>query len=532
MTGLLVSGMSLSLPLLADMAKSSQWEDEKFPLLEEKVPLLMEGMPDSPASNDSQANTSSEDTLRFTLQHRFNGGQPLEKELIEIPFDKLESNPQIFLESIRKNFSKHLVKQEKPVTIDTKLELVLPAKMTEVLGQLPPVSVSTQIKRDGAGTSHVVWPAYRREVPEKVGKGLIDWKGLNAQFTFTDKFANMTAGLNLAGFTVTKEQDFTASLGHTTFQGTFDANWQPTEMNLNLPSFQMRQEGEGQMNLQTVTANFDANKTSKGLELGKIALNIGHFDFSDEEVEMSFDNLGISSNGQEQNDVVNYTVQTQIGKLELPKELTFGEKLAIGFVGNINFDRLDAESLLALQTTAHQLQEKEEPMMLMILFGQFMELVPKMMAKSPEIALTQLTINTPKGDLQGNFNVSLDGQKATSLEILALIPALLAQTNFTISRQLLEYVLTTIKTNKMQQELEVMGEKLSEADLAQLQQQAKTASLQEISIFVAFNWLINDGDNYKLAAEFKNGQFSLNGQEMSLPIGDMLAAPDEEKPAQ
>jgi len=118
-------------------------------------------------STDSQASTLSKEALRFTLQHRFNGGAPLAKETVEIPFDKFGDNPLVFFESLKQNFSKHLEKQKKPVEIDTELDFLQPGEMTQVLGNLPKVSIKTKIDSNGAGKSDWVFPAYRRELSEK-----------------------------------------------------------------------------------------------------------------------------------------------------------------------------------------------------------------------------------------------------------------------------------------------------------------------------------------------------------------------------
>jgi len=145
---------------------------------------------------------------------------------------------------------------------------------------------------------------------------------------------------------------------------------------------------------------------------------------------------------EQQEGVINYSLQTQIDKLEPPTEITLGEKLAINWIGNLDFIRLDADALLTLQTTARQLQKN--PMMSMALIGKFMEVAPKLVAKSPGMALTQLTVKTPKGNLQGTFDISLDLKKITpkviALEIPALIQAVLAKADFTINKSLFSMV--------------------------------------------------------------------------------------------
>jgi uncharacterized protein YdgA (DUF945 family) len=470
-TSILVSGMSLALPLQADSLASEASKANR----------------PSDTTADSAYRTvsaSSEETLGFTLQHRFNGGKPLPTETIKISPDQIDENPlQTILKALKQNFSKHLEKQTKPLQIDTELELLLPARATKVLTQLPKVSIKTNVESDGSGKSDLVFPAYRREVPAKFGKGLIDWKGMDGQFSFTNQFETLTAALNIAGFTLEEEGKFAASLGKTTFSGTFDADLKPTQMNLSLPSFKAGENHE-QLNLQAVTLKLNVDKTPKGLELKNANLNVGQVGFTESGSKTQLEGFLLTTVGEVQNGAINYTLQTQIDKLLISDNALKGA-LELSHVGKLTFSRIDEEALLALQTTAHQMRGQEDhPMFLMMILGQLMELAPKLVAKSPEIALTPFTVTTSKGNLQGNLNIRLDGTKVTDLATPFLIKALQAQANFTIGKKLLEQVVSAL-----------------EVDFIKL-------------------LLIDTGDgNYKLVAELKNGLLTVNGVPIPLPIG-------------
>jgi len=470
-TSLLVSGMSLAQPLHADTANlASEASSANSPS-------------DTADSADRTVSASSRDALGFTLQHRFNGGEPLPTETIKFSPEQPLENPLFFLEALKQNFSKHLEKQKKPLQIDTELELLLSARDTKFFGQLPKVFIKTNVESDGSGKSDLVFPAYRREVPEKFGKGLFDWKGLDGQFSFTDQFENITAALNLAGFTA-EEDNFAASLGKSAFSGTFDADFMPTQMKWNLPSFKVR-DNDGKLDLQAMTLKLNVDKTPKGLELNNVNFNVGHVGFSEPGFKTSLDGLAVTTAGSVQNGVINYTLQTQIDKLVIISDKAPKEALELSHVGKLAFSRIDEEALLALQTTAHQLRgQGYHPMLLMIMLGQFMEVAPKLLAKSPEIALTPFTVTTSKGNLQAHLNIRLDSKKVTELAKPALIKALQAQVNFTIGKELLKQDVTGLQVNFIKA------------------------------------WLVDAGDgNYKFNAELKDSKLTVNGHKIPLPIG-------------
>ncbi len=516
-TTLLVSGTSLSQPLPAEpivppfvMADTAA------------APSPLAGLFDNTESADntnSQTNTASEPEkpLRFTLQHRFNGGTPVAKEMLEIPFNQFKNNPLVFLQVLKDNFSKHLKNQRKPLTIDTELEWVLPADVAQFWGQLPNVSINTRVDSNGAGNSDLVFPPYRREVPEIEGGGLIDWKGLTGRFTFTDQFDNLTAALNITGFRVEGPDNFTASLGESTFSGAFDANFETTQLALNLPTFEMREQ-DNPFNVQALVLDFNSNKTSEGLELGRTTFKIGHLDFSEASSTFRLDGLAMTTAGEEQQGVINYTLQTQVGRLLLPKELTMAEPLEIDFVGNIDLRSLDAEALLALQTTAQQMQKQpDNSMMGMMLLAQIIELIPKFLAKSPEIAITQLSVNTPKGNFQSNASVSLDPTKVKGLGRAALLSALQAQAEISIGKNLLKKLLFSYEYKTLLETAKENGDKRSPA---QLQNQAYGTANLQIQLLLITGLLRNVGNNnYKLVAGFQNGKLIINGQQIPLPFG-------------
>jgi hypothetical protein len=487
----------------------------------EKAPLLEKEAANSKENSKPDISSTCYDGLCFTLQHRFNEGEALPAETIAILGEKLEENPLVLLQEIRKNFSKHLKTQTRPVKIHTELAFLLPTDVIQVLGEIPNVSINTNIQKEGSGTSHVEFRPYRREIPEQFGEGFLDWKGFVGDFTFTDQFKTLTAALNMPGFNVQGKDGFTAVLEPTTLNATLGANWMPTKLDLVLPSFKS-QEGQGKngrFDIQGLVVNFETKKTSSGIEAGHLNLNLGKVDFVNDDANGYLENVAVTAGGEEQEDLFSYTLQTQIGKLRLPPELALGESLDVNYAGNIQLGRLDVEALLALQTMFRQIQVQLDSSMAMPLLMQTLAIVPQLLAKSPEIALNQWHINTPKGNLQGNVTVKLDGTKVTDLfNPQKWLAALQAQVALAMDKTFAEHAITSQVYYIM---LQYMGGHgfLNEADLKQLQQQAKIMGLEQLQKFVGMKWLVEtEQDSYKLEADFKDQKLILNGQEMELPM--------------
>lgn len=520
--------LSLSLPLAANTLLVSQ---DSVGEMSDTTPVVSSTPTEAPTDNSSSpentANKSSEEEavatnpekmLRFTLQHRFNGGTPLPVETVAIPTQEIEDRPQIILESVRQNFSKHLEKQTKPLQIDTEVEFLLPAKATQAIGKLPKLTLKTYIESNGSGKSELVIPADKREIVKPGGddKARINWKGLNGHFTFTDKFESITSQLKFNGLTLETDKGVSSSSGEINFSGIFDAHFMPSQIDFSWPSASSK-SADYQSNLQNFIFNFKLEKAPNGLDLGKLNFKIGHWNFTREE-KFILDDFAFTIDNQYLDEVVNFTWQTKIGKLSLPEEIAFNKDSELSYAGELVFRRLDADALLKLQQTVYELQSQtENPMIFMVLLGKIMEVTPKLLAKSPEIALNQFNLKTAQGNLQGQGSVRLDGTKATSLEQSVLLSALQAQAEFSIGKKLLEQVLDRYVYDTMLEDTEINKEP-TEAELAELHKQARTQREQRIKGYLEHKWLVeSDDNNYKLVAQLKEGKLTLNGQEVSLP---------------
>jgi hypothetical protein len=251
-TALFVCTVAFSLPLWAKMGEAI--------VDEAKVSLTT---PASVSLIPCDTKTVSEEVLCLTLQHRFNGGRPEKIEKIAIPFEQVDKNPLVLLAELKKHFSRLVKKHNKPLEIKTVLDFWWPPKLLRDLGKWPSVSIETVVDSQGQGKSEVNFPAYRREVPAKSGKGLLDWKGLTAQFTFTEQSDNLTLALKSGGLMFKKPGELMLSVGETGFNGVFDANLEPTFVDLNLPSF-VQNDDEGKMTLNDLVFNLKIGKSPQG----------------------------------------------------------------------------------------------------------------------------------------------------------------------------------------------------------------------------------------------------------------------------
>ncbi len=549
-TSLLVCSMSLPLPLQADTATPSM--GDFF------AGMAAEGMP-----NSANGKTEANQIIRFTLQHRFNGGEPLPKDTIEIPFKAFADNPGALWKAIKNNFSKHLETQGKPAKIDTTfISLPFPEEM-QTTGQLPSSHMKTTVNSDGTGNSTWNTPAFQLGFTEDDHKGTFNWHGGEAQFSFTKKFESINSQFNSLGMTFKTPEGLSISVGNSTGNAILNAQFEATEMNftfpvevrygntfslslgkttfsqtgkfdkmaLNLPSLNAHgkdKDSQIEMNLRDMTFNYHTEKTNTGLELGNFRFKMGNWDVMQDAYGTSGTDWVMTMTSEETGGVVNYLLESQTGKMNL----SIGSLLELDFdkeVGSLAIRNLDAEALLVLYTMIHDVLESgntEDPTVLFGSLGRLMMLIPQVLAKSPEVAITEVLEST-MGNAQGNMSIRLNGAKVTAFKIPALISALQAQANIVISKKLLKKVLPSILMLEIQEQWKQKGKEVTDANLKRLRKKAKAASRELIRNLVNFGLLVKAGKNYSLHADYQDNRLRINGQEMPLPPPFGAAMPSQ-----
>jgi len=483
--------------------------------------------------NDEEMGEITEEVVKpegiqsFTVEHRI-------KETV-LPKQTIDANPLTLLQTLKTDILAQLKERGKPLSISTDVGVVFSEELAKNLGgEIPSMSVKTNVDAESKGKSEFTLPALKRDLPAQKdqGKGSFDWKGLQGTLAFTDKFDNLAITVNADGFVV-MANDSLVELGKTSFIGELDTDLLPLSFDFTMPSFKVSdKKDQFQMDVQGVVANAKTKKLTGGLDLSEGSFKISQVSFNQANSKGELHDFELKGEGELQGNTVRYTLNTKMGKLTLPEE-AIGEKLDLSYVGNLEFRRLDAVALAEIQKTARDLQKQQhsgvisQEMLGIAMLGKAMEITPKLLAKSPEFALTEFAIKTAQGSLQGKATIGIDGKKATSLDDFSkLMTAVQGQADFSMTKTLLEKV-----TMGMLHEQFAGEQPESAKNSADLQKKVKTASDEHIKELLAKKYLVEAGDSYKLVAVFKEGQLTINGQPIELPKFSEPTPPAEETPA-
>ncbi len=460
----------------------------------------MDAMDASGEAVESEAIASAEDSLVLSIQHTIDSGKPLSPRKVLIPWSDVEDNPLLIIQSLMDNVLEQLPQDAvQPIKVHTEVTVELEEGIANVLGELPKLTINTQRDKQQNVTSDFTYPAYRRDVPKEYEAGTIDWKGVTGQVAYTKASQSLKIGMDTKGLAVSKDKDFKFELGKVALNMMLGADLLPTQIDFTFAGFDAKDlTGEGDFNIKDVALKMDTKQSSLGVRLSDGSLTLKQINYAEGKEKLSLEGLQFTTSSNEEGEVVHFSLNSALQKLSLPALPQLGKAFSLSnYTGNLAFRNVDEKSLLALQQSMQQftsqgivnLSEETAGMAMFALMGTLMQIIPDVISKSPEIALTQFNMTTSEGNLDANGAIRIDGSQVKTLDESAIIPAIQAQAKLLIARQLL-------KTMFM------------------MDNPSADKSDKTISTIQKEGWLVAEDKDLKSEVSMANGKLTVNGKVM------------------
>lgn len=455
--------------------------------------------------------SSQEENIRgFSMQHIVNG------TIVDKIQVKLE--PWILLQTLKNTLSTLVDKESKPFQVKTIIEMLVSEDFQKEVGPLPPLVIQTHVDSSSHGIGDLVLPQFKSH-----GTPSLAWQELTGQLTFTNKFDSVTMALQGGELKFEEKNAVVFSASPFTFKGSFDADLIPVQINFVWPGFSLLDEGI-EATVKEVVLDSQVDKTPMGVEISKGIFKIKSVGITSDTLKVMLEGLQLVGDGDLQEGLLRYLIQTQINRLVINDATD--NNLDITYGSNLEIRHLDAEALRDLQKTAREMQKQiqngliTQEMLGIVMLGKLMELSPKLLARSPEIALSPFSLKSSEGELQGKLVVGIEGDKVTALkEANDWIRALWAEAEVNIGKNLLNTLMLRYEYDTFQ------SKNLDRKPNKSEEKQARSNVQKRIKMYLDKKWLVLSGKDYKLFAHFKQGKFTLNGQEIPLPF----FAPSEPK---
>ncbi len=327
-----------------------------------------------------------------------------------------------------------------------------------------------------------------------------------------DLYKTITFDVKLPRILVNVEDKFYFLLENIKFEGEYDEKLSPNWLNFTLPTIQVGegnsvQAGKDSRLIIMQDIDFKLNsrlyqlptKVAMDLKVGTFGLNIASIVINHKPLIKQF---WLKTKATKPTTTIDYTIATKIDSLTLPKIGT-SKALDMHYTGNWTFKRIDTETLAKFQKTMTDLQRKQftgklfsSQMVGIVIMGQMMQSLPRLINKSPELSLSDFNLTTEKGKLQGQATLKLDSRKSPSLaNPSSFFTALKGEAKFNMDKTLLAYLLNAWNNS-------------NSADLPSAETQ--------IQQLLEDKWLVKSGKQLQLQLDLAEGKLHVNGVEKSI----------------
>lgn len=478
--GVLVGSLSLTAPSLI-------WADDNA------------ATPPTSTASQTIDKTFNENALSFIIRHQI-GDAAVSEERFDLPFDKLEEDPVAALKQVLEHVTTPLKTQTSAGKIVTQVELLTPPDAEAKIGKLPALTATTTIDDTGAGKTDISLPTFKAN-DEKSGVQF-NLGEMTGHVTFDKAREKFTADLTSGGLDF-NEKDNVFNIGKISVAGDVSANLMPSKLDFSLAGMKVIEEGT-EVVFENIILSVVEKLSSQGVDISPGKFSLGTFSVTENGATVHMKNFVVAFDGSENGNLLNYHIDSSLEQLAVPAEITMDEAVNLNYVGNLELRNLDAQSLLAIQNTVTDVAktvtdpEAMVDQVMLAVMGKFMEVLPQVLAASPELAITKLLVNTTQGSVDGQMTVGLDGKKATGIDEKTLLAALVAHSNVTFSASK-QFLLKMLATE-------------TEGDLKEAENTLKTL-IDQYKVPVT-----EAEDQYKVTVEasFKDGQPTMNDAAQAL----------------
>jgi len=363
-------------------------------------------------------------------------------------------------------------------------ELRLPAGMAKKLEPYfhgaPLLSARSLVKFDGSEHSTFTSPSYSG--PLKGGTDArLEWKGLHAT-------------------------------------SSSDADSRRVSVELDVPAFTLA-KADGTLEVAKLHYKTDLHRGKHDLWMGKDKGSLEKIQFHaistrHGPANILLSNLDMKSEQSEQDDLVNLSGRFTFDTAEIN-----GMQLKNG-VYDVAYRNLDAQSLMELGNRLRAMMRQADKKPKEVI-ASMKPHIRDLLSKNPELSIRQFEVGTPMGKVSGKLDAALT--EALTESMMENPKELMNITDVDLEASLPKPMLTAIiSSNARSAVLHVARRQKKELDAAELAQQVKTMTQQQINGLLAQKLMVEDADNFATVIHYTPHKLVINDQDATPMLNGMV----------
>lgn len=333
----------------------------------------------------------------------------------------------------------------------------------------------TVVSLTGAATSEIAIPPFQQQVSVEGNTLNFDWGGLIGSRQFTADLTSMEGEATIAGIKI---------------------DGQPAEGGLT-----------------NLAATVSLHEDKSGLLLGNVTLDIATIDFGkgNAPAAISIKGFQLRNAASVENDLASYAIEIAADAVQSPEI----DLMPAGF--EVVFSKLDADTILGvqrrLQTLQTDLVDLSENDISQQVMETYLEALPALIRKSPEINLTYLRARTGKGEIWAKGKVVLSDEENTfggnPDDLSRLVQA---EGEAQISVTLLQAL--ALKPLQASMEAARKAGQFGEISDQELNEMIDNSVQQQLDLLLTQGMLTLDGDKYRTNFSYRDQVATLNGNRL------------------
>ncbi len=286
-----------------------------------------------------------------------------------------------------------------------------------------------------------------------------------------------------------------------------DKSMKRIEGNVVIPAIRVAGQKNGII-FDNIRSDYQIYEEFGGLLLGNVTVDTGAIEIGDARNKTTIQDIQFRNAAKLNDDTVSYSVTIGIETLQTASE-TYGPA---GF--ELDFINLDAASILEvqkrLQTIQMEVNKLAEEDISKRVFQIYIEALPGLLQKKPEINLNYLNMTGPSGEFYCKGSILLENRMNRPVkDVGSLLSIIEAKGESVVSKPLLQNMLTTMTKSQLAQARD--AGQLGDISADQFNGLAAGTAVEQLAQLEARGTLIPKGDNYHTEFTFKNRRALLNG---------------------
>ena len=296
----------------------------------------------------------------------------------------------------------------------------------------------------------------------------------------------------------------------------FNTNKGHIAMQLSGEGLSVYSPGKGRLDINSYSLNSDSTRGINDLMLGSGDFLIDRINFKDTETDIAIElnNFKVEADTSARDEVLDLKATYSFDRL-MVAEQEYGSALL-----QVSFDSISAAAVAKIQESIKEMQQNQVPaeQQGMAMMGTFMGVLPALLERNPGIAIDNLQVTTPQGDVKFSFSLKAQDMKVTDVSIpQSMLQKLVGDAKLEVPESIVRDALKQMAIQQQLAAIQNIDDPENAIDFVKIDEMADLQVISQIDMVLTQGFVEKKGESLVSVASLKAGLLSINGKTIPLP---------------